>query len=498
VSALQTVRTEFRELSAIHAAISLMNWDRQVMMPSGGTEARAMQIGRLTALNHARLTADKLRVAVQDARAEVAGDPVCEREIYLLDRQISQAARLPLDLVTSRAEIAAQAYDVWRRAKPAGDFEALRPYLLSLFNIAKEISSALGYEEHPYDPLLDSYEEGAKTADVEQMFINIQPRVTALRNRILAGGRRIDTSWLISSWSETALRTAAQEIASEIGFDFDRGRLDLCSNAFCTALSLGDVRMATRPSNHIKGVISSSLHELGHALYEQHGNPDWAGTTLAGGASLAVHESQSRMWENIIGRSRSFWLRFFPILVQHAPGLGRHSADEFYRAFTAIQPGWLRVGSDELSYNMHIQVRFEIERDLIAGKFDVKHVPEAWNEKMREYLGVSIESDAQGCLQDVHWFKGSIGYFPTYAMGNLIGGQLWRVIQADLPNVYSEIESGSFSNLLDWVIKNIYSKASSQPPRELVTNLTGSYLDPAPWLEYVESKYSDVYDLTSL
>jgi carboxypeptidase Taq len=495
MSPLQKVRTEYRDLTALHASVSLLNWDRQVLMPSGGSEARSIHIGRLTALAHQRLLNPSLRRAVEDARAEVAGDAIAERELALIQRQIDQASKLPLKLITRKAEIASQSYEVWRRARPSNDFDALRPYLMSLFDIAQETSSALGYTEHPYDPLLDLYEEGTKTSDVIRMFDQVKPRVSKLIRDIKVNGARIDATWLNGSWETEPLRRAAQNIGAKIGFDYSKGRLDLCANAFCTTVSMNDVRMTTRPGTHIKGVLSSSLHELGHGLYEQNGNPDWSDTSLAGGASLAVHESQSRMWENIIGRSKPFWRYFFTYLQAEFPTLASKIPDQFYAAFTAIQPGWLRVGADELSYNMHILVRFEIEVEILTNKLQVRDMPEAWNAKMKEYVGVSIESDGQGCLQDVHWSKGSIGYFPTYAMGNLIGGQIWEKLRQQIPAWEEQLERGDTSQILAWLTEKIYVKASSQAPRDLVTGVCGDYLNPNPWLEYVEEKYSGLYGL---
>jgi carboxypeptidase Taq len=280
-----------------------------------------------------------------------------------------------------------------------------------------------------------------------------------------------------------------------IGFDYDRGRLNVAPNAFCSNFGCTDVRMTTRPSDHIKGIVSSSLHEMGHGLYEQGSPLEWNGTPLGGGISLAVHESQSRLWENVVGRSRGFWKRFLPDLQAAFPQLNGLDAEAMYRAINKVAPEFVRVGADELTYNLHILVRFELEVELITGRLDINDLPEAWNAKYTEYLGITPPTNTLGCLQDVHWSRGYVGYFPTYAMGNLIGLQMWACLRKDIPNAEAMMEAGEFGEILGWLQEKVYRQGRRYTPSELVTRITGRPMEAGDWLAYANAKYRDIYDL---
>jgi carboxypeptidase Taq len=299
----------------------------------------------------------------------------------------------------------------------------------------------------------------------------------------------VDDSFLIGNWDKEKLRSFAERTASKIGFDFDRGRLSVAANAFCTTIATDDIRMTTRPSEAMKGIVSSTLHEMGHGLYEQGSPKKWDRTPLAGGVSLAVHESQSRLWENIVGRSRPFWEFFLPDLKVEFPELSQISLDTFVKAINKVQPEFVRVGADELTYNLHILVRFELEVEILTGKVRIKDLPEAWNAKYTDYLGITPATDTEGCLQDVHWTRGSVGYFPTYSMGNLIGAQVWKVLQNDLGETDEMMRQGNFAPIFGWLTDKIYSKGRSVPPRDLVTQVTGRPMEAADWLDYARAKY---------
>ncbi|RYG36961.1 carboxypeptidase M32 [bacterium] len=464
------------ELKSLDAALSLMGWDRQVLMPAGGASARTAHQQSLTAMRHSLLTSDTMRRAAE-------GFPTLQREIALADA-------LPEELVVRRAKVSNEAYEVWRQAKAENDFPKLAPYLKELFDIAREVSERRAIGNHVYDGLIDLFEQGTTYADARSMFDVMKPRLVSLVQQIAGTDPIPDT--LAGQWDPSALLKFATETTGAIGFDFNRGRLDRCANAFCAGTTSGDVRMTTRSSEHLKGILSSSLHEMGHGLYEQGIPKDFDDSLYGGGVSLAVHEASSRLWENIVGRSRPFWNWLAPRLGAAFP---EKNLDDAWRAYTRVQPEFIRVGADELTYNLHILVRFELEVEILEGTVEIKDLPDAWNAKYEEYLGITPPSNSLGCMQDVHWSRGSVGYFPTYAMGNLIGGRFWQKITAAVPDWEGQFAEGRFEEVLQWLTENVYQQGSRLEPADLVRNTTGGYLEPEPWLDYAEAKYREVYGL---
>ena len=487
--------SRYHDLNAIQTALSLMNWDRQVLMPPGGTEARTAHVGRLSVLAHEILVSEEFRRAVDDLeRASEPGTPEAAMA-RVLQRELRIKTRLPTELVRRKAQVSGDAYEAWKQAKAEANFSRLAPFLQELFDIARETAERLGYTEHIYDPLIDLFEEGATHADAARMFEQIKQPIVDLVRQIQERGSQPDDRVLRRDWDQEKLREVAEAMARAIGYDFERGRLDIAPNAFCTNFGPCDVRMTTRPSEHLKGIVSSSLHEMGHGLYEQGTPPQWARTPLAGGISLAVHESQSRTWENIVGRSRGFWTYFLPKLQAAFPALDAVSLDDFVKMINRVQPEFIRVGADELTYNLHILVRFEMECEILTGEVTIDDMSEAWNAKYEAYLGIRPPNDALGVLQDVHWSRGSVGYFPTYAMGNMIGAQIWRVLEQDLGNTDGLMADGHFKPILGWLQERVYAQAKLFPPRELVTRITGRPLETKDWLEYVRGKYRALFTL---
>ncbi len=490
--ALDELKAAFSDINALRAAGSLMNWDRQIFMPKLGAEARSAQVAILSRMAHEQLVSDKVLNLVSHARPETEEDSAM---VAALQRDLDVYTKLPPDLMERRTRVGSDAYEVWKRAKAGSNFSLLEPYLKELVDLSIEMTGHLGYEKHPYDALINLFELGATHADAAGMFETIKAPIVGLVKEIGERGRKIDDSLLIGDWESARLRDVAQEITSGIGYDYDCGRLDVGFNAFCVNLSMADVRMTTRPSNHVKGILSSSLHEMGHGLYEQGSPRKWDRTPLAGGISLAVHESQSRTWENIVGRSKGFWSHFLPVLQGAFPQLDAVLVADFHRCINKVQPELIRVGADELTYNLHILVRFELESDLITKKLEVKDLPEAWNAKYSEYLGLTPPDAASGCLQDVHWSRGMFGYFPTYSMGNLIGAQVWECLTKDIKDTEELMAKGDFEPILTWLTEKIYSKAKTLPPKELITQVTGRPMDASAWLSYVDDKYRRIYEI---
>lgn len=495
MTAYDQLLAQYRDLHALQSAIGLMGWDQQVLMPPGGTPARTEHTSRLTRLRHVLMTSDETRRMLQDAEREGSSDPVVRANLRTLRREVDQRTKLPVELVQKKAEVGSAAYEVWKKAKAESDFAAMRPYYEQLFDIARETSALLDPKaSHVYDPLIDTFEEGAKFGDAKAMFDRMKGPISDLVQRIKETDQ-VDDSPLAKDFDRPRLRQFAEETAKHIGFDFNRGRLDLAPNAFCGGSNPGDIRMTTRASEHFRGIVSSSLHEMGHGLYEQGQRPEWMLQPISGGVSLAVHESQSRLWENIVGRSLGFWRFFLPRLQAAFPELGGGDAERMWRMMNKVEPTFIRVGADELTYNLHILVRFETEVEILTGKLAVRDMPEAWNAKYTAYLGITPPNDGLGCLQDVHWSRGMVGYFPTYAMGNLIGAAFWNQIVDELGDIEDRMAQGAFGEILCWLQEKIYRQGHLFTPRELVESVAGSYLDPEPWLGYARKKYAAVYRL---
>ena len=496
MSALQDLQSILFDVEALQSASGIMSWDQQVLMPPKGAMARGAQTSILSRMAHQRLTADRTLRALELAEKE-AESPEEVAMVRVVKRQIGTATKLPADLVRRKSEVSNAAYQTWRTAKPESDFEALRPHLEELFEIARETAALIGFDKEPYDALIDLYEEGATTADASRMFEAIKGPIVDLVKEIQTEGTPVDDSLLVRDWDQPKLLGVCRRIIEKNGFDFERGRLDMANNAFCGGSSTGDIRMTSRPSDHIKGLLSSSLHEMGHALYEQNSPMKYDRTPLKGGISLGVHESQSRTWENVIGRSRPFWRFFFPWVAEEFPFLAPMGAEGFYSGLSKVEPSFIRVGADELTYNLHILVRFELEVELVNRRLEVKDLPEAWNQKYRDYLGINPPNHALGCMQDVHWTRGSSGYFPTYSMGNLIGAQIWTKLVADLGNTEELMSEGNFAPILGWLVEHVYSEAKLLRPRDLVTKVTGRPMEATDWLNYAQGKYRELYGLSS-
>lgn len=494
--AYDSLLAQFRTNRALESAMGLMNWDRQVLMPPGGGAARTEQVTRLAMMEHRWWTADETLRLLEDAEREVSPGTDESAALRVIRRELDHQSALPDELVKRKSRVGADGYEAWKRAKSEQRFAVLEPYLAQLFEIAAETSNLLNSSAaHPYDPLIDLYDEGNTFAEATSQLQAIKQPVIDLLAAIREDGRPVDDSALTGVTDQASLRDFAQEAASVVGFNFERGRLDLCANAFCSGANPFDVRMTTRASDHIKGVVSSSLHEMGHGLYQQGDNPAWLDSPLSGGASLAIHESQSRLWENIVGRSRPFWSHFYGRLQAKQPQLEAVSLDTFWRGINKVEPSFIRVGADELSYNLHIIVRFELEVELITGNLATRDLPEAWNEKYRSYLGIVPPNDALGCLQDVHWSRGSVGYFPTYALGNIIGGAIWKALTAEVGDVDGQMESGDFTQILGWLTERIYRKGQRFTPRELLKQVVPTPPDGSEWLAYAQAKYRSLYGL---
>ncbi len=502
MTALETLQQRMAEVNAIGSAAGVLGWDQQTYLPSGGAAIRAEQLSALSKIHHQMATSAETEKLLIQAEGEVQNaDPNSDSAAYVrvARRDFDQNAKLPTALVSEMSRTTALAYEAWTKARAASDYAQFAPWLEKILDLVRQTAIHLGYQDEIYDALLNLYEPGMKAAQARAMFEAIKPETVTLVQAIAAQGpNTVDDSVLKRAFDQAKQETFGRDIVQRLGFDFTRGRQDRAVHPFCASFTSGDVRLTTRFDTHwLPSALFGSLHETGHGLYEQGVAARYDGNVLGGGASLGVHESQSRLWENLVGRSRPFWQRFYPDLQTLFPeSLSDVTADAFYRAINKVEPSLIRVEADEVTYNLHILLRFEIETDLLEERLSVADAPDAWNAKMQEYLGLTPPDDANGILQDVHWSGGSIGYFPTYSVGNLLSAQLYEKADSDLHGqIASQVAAGEFGPLLGWLRENIHQWGRKYEPKALVERVTGQSLDPAPYLRYLKGKFSEIYDL---
>jgi len=499
-TALDQLKTRLGEIHDLRRANALIGWDQQTYMPIGGSNARAEQSATLQKISHELFTADETGRLIDAAAHETDKlDPDSDdaRLISVTRRDYHKSRKVPADLVAEIARVTGQAVDVWTQARARSDWKPFEPYLQKIVDLNRKLADTLGYPEKPYDALLDQFEPDMKTSEVKAVFDSIKPDLIELVRQIAAKTDAVSDEVLHREYDEQAQWNFGLEVIKLYGFDFGRGRQDRSVHPFTTSFSIGDVRITTRVDrNFISPALFGTLHECGHALYEQGFNQELERTPLADGASLGMHESQSRMWENLVGRSRPFWQFFFPKLQAAFPAqLADQTLDSFYKAANKVSPSFVRVEADEVTYGLHIMLRFELENEMIEGRLKIADVPEAWNAKMQDFMGITPPTTALGALQDIHWSGGMIGYFPTYQLGNLISLQLWDKINADIPDLTEQITRGEFGALLTWLRTNLHQHGRKFTSVELLQRITGGGLNPAPYLKYLKAKFGEVYGL---
>jgi carboxypeptidase Taq len=388
------------------------------------------------------------------------------------------------------------AQSVWEKARAESDFSVFQPYLEQLVELRQQYADFFKPWTHVYDPLLDDYEPGMKTADVQSIFNTLRPKQVELIKAI-SEKPQVERSFLFLEYPEKTQWDFGVEVISKFGYDWDHGRQDKSVHPFTTGFGLNDVRITTRfATKYLPTAMFGTMHECGHALYELGIAKKYNRTPLGAGASMAVHESQSRLWENLVGRSRSFWKHFYPRLQEMFPSqLGNVNTEMFYKAVNAVEPSLIRVEADEATYNLHIMLRLEMEIALMEGSLKAKDAPEAWNAKFEDYLGIVPPTNALGVLQDVHWSFGGFGYFPTYALGNLVSAQLWERLEKDVPDVEAQVEKANFAVILNWLRENVHVYGAKYEPQELVQKVTGSKITPEPFMRYLDRKFKDIYSL---
>ena len=491
--------SDLREVSLMASIQSTLEWDEQVMMPPGGASHRADQKAWLARTMHARQTNPAFGEALVGAEQEHAADPSSGEEGALLRqarRSYDRAVKLPGSLVEELARTTAHAHHAWVDARKANEPSRFAPWLGRIIDLKKQQAACLaGPGQGTYDVLVDEFEPGETTAHLREIFGALRAPLVDLVGRVASSGRRPPVEVLAKQWPVAAQEALGREAAKALGYDFERGRLDVSVHPFSISLGPGDSRITTRyTADRFEGAFFGVMHETGHALYEQGLPSDRWGTPLGEAVSLGVHESQSRLWENLVGRSRAFWRYFYPKAVAAFPeALAGVREEQFVAAVNAIAPSEIRVEADEATYNLHILLRFEIEQALMDGSLRPDDVPQAWNDALHAMLGVRPSSDARGCLQDVHWSGGAIGYFPTYTLGNLFSAQLFEAAKRDLGDLDGQFERGEFTPLREWLRQHVHRHGQRYTPQELLTRATGAAPSVEPLLAHLRRKAAEVY-----
>jgi carboxypeptidase Taq len=494
---IEELKRRLAEVVDLTRLAKLAGWDQQVMMPRGGAPARAEQMATLRAIIHERFIDDRIGVLLEELRPYEEGLPADSDDaalIRVVRHDYDKARRVPTELAAELARASSRGHQIWVEARAESNFQKFLPVLRHNLELKHRYIECFEPADEPYDVLLDDYEQGAKTADVRAVFARLKdaqvPLIAVVRER--AG--TVNGGAASGPFPIDRQRTFVRSVLDRFGFDEAAWRLDLTVHPFATNTAIDDIRITTRYSEDSLSGLFGAMHEFGHGLYEHGSDPSLERSPLAGGVSLGLHESQSRLWENLVGRSAGFWKRFYPELQRtFSEALAGVEPDEFWRAVNCVAPSLIRVEADEVTYNLHVILRFELEQELLSGSLALEDLPEVWNTRMREYLGVEVPDDARGVLQDVHWSGGIIGYFPTYTLGNVMSVQIWEAAKRELGDLDGQIEAGEFGALREWLTNRLHRYGRKFAPNETLERVAGSPIDPEPYLGYLKQKVEAVY-----
>jgi carboxypeptidase Taq len=497
---LQELKQLLTEVGDLAHVVALLDWDQSTYMPSGGAPARARQLAALQTITHSKRTNPRIGKLLDELRPLEEDLPYDSDDASLIRvarREYERDIRVPVEFAAELAEHGAESYNKWTKARPENNFEAVRPYLEKTLDLSRKYADFYAPYEHIADPLIDFSDYGMKAADIRRIFGELRQQLVPLVEKI-SSQPPADDSIIHRHFPQKAQLAFSEKVARQIGYDFERGRQDLTHHPFMTKFSLGDVRITTRvKENDFTDGFFSTIHEVGHALYEQGIDRAYEALPLGVGTSAGVHESQSRLWENLVGRSLGFWEYFYPQLQQaFSDTLRDVPLEAFYRAINKVQRSLIRTDADEVTYNLHVMLRFDLELELLEGNLEVRDLPEAWHARYGSDLGVTAPDNRDGVLQDVHWYAGIIGgSFQGYTLGNILSGQFYRAALNAHPEISSEIKNGKFDTLLTWLRDNIYRHGSKFTAPELLERVTGNPLSIEPYIQYLQDKYSGLYTL---
>ena len=496
-NALDELKTRLGELQDIRGTQGVLGWDMETNMPPKGAGIRGNQMSTLARMSHEMMTdkrVGELLNTLKDDQSLSKTDKALVREAL---RDYEKSVKIPVDLVQEMAKATSEAHHVWINARRDKKFADFVPVLSKIVDLNRRMADCWGYTDSPYDALLDEYEPGLTTAQVDPLFAKLKTHIVPLLQAIQNSPQKPDTAFMSRQYPTEDQLAFSRRVLEDMGFDFDRGRLDLSVHPFTSGAGIDDVRLTTRVhENDVFSALSSSMHEGGHGMYEQGIDHALERTPLGSGTSLGIHESQSRLWENQIGRGKLFWQHFYPQLQGvFKQQLQDVSLSQFYAAINNVKSSFIRVEADEVTYNLHIMLRYEIEKAVIEGSLAVAEIPQAWNEKVQSYLGITPPDDGQGCLQDVHWSHGSFGYFPTYTLGNLYSAQFYAQAKQEISGLEDKIAAGELLPLRNWLNEKIHFVGRSETADEIVNRVCGGPLDASHFVDYLTQKYSEVYAL---
>ncbi|RKX85731.1 MAG: carboxypeptidase M32 [Spirochaetes bacterium] len=492
-----------KDVVLLEHAIATLSWDQETYMPSKAIGEKGEQLALLQGIMHEKVTSSEIGKFLEILGAgdntpsgivdsATTTDKAFIKELY---RQYKIQTRLSKKLVTDLALETSLSQAAWIEARKKSDYSIFKPHLNKVLELTKQKAESIGYNETPYDALLDEFEPWTTAKEVDDIFKSTQPWLTEFIGKI-NNSKQVDDSFLLKDFDISKQEVFGRKVLQDMGYSYDRGRLDVSAHPFTTTLGQDDVRLTTRyQKDFFKTGLFGIIHECGHGLYELGFGDNIKGNLLASSTSLGIHESQSRTWENIIGRSMSFWKYYYPELQKYFPeNLENISLDNFYKGINKVEPSLIRVEADEVTYNLHIILRFQLEQELISGTLSVGDLPEAWNSKTKDFFGITPDSDANGVLQDIHWPMGAFGYFPTYALGNMYSAQFTSKMNKEI-DVDKSLENGNLINILDWLRENIHKYGASKTASELALDITGEKLNPEYFKKYLENKYKQIYDL---
>ena len=479
-----------RETLLLAQVAGRLDWDQEAIMPRGAAPQRAEEVGAMARIMHARRTDPRIGDWLEAANPE---DDVARRQLHLIRREYQRAIRVPADLASALASTASRSQGEWARARAAEDFDAFAPVLGEIINLARQRAEALSDGGNLYDALVQDHEPGSSGAEIQTLFDALRPGLVDLRERILGSDRKIAA--LEGHFPRDKQFALTHELAGVFGYNYERGRLDLVTHPFCSGAGL-DIRITTRVAEtNPFDCFHSTIHETGHAGYEQNIDHAYLMTPIGQGVSMGVHESQSRIYENQIGRSRAFLGWLYGKMTDRFGALSTPDADAFYAAANRVAPGYIRTEADEVHYNLHVMLRFDLERKLISGELDVADLPDAWNERFAADFGVKVDKPSHGCLQDPHWAFGEFGYFPTYTLGNVYAGCLNEAMRADLPDLDAALAQGDTSPATTWLTEKVHRHGARYEARDVIERACGTPPSEKPLLAYLNTKFGALYDL---
>jgi carboxypeptidase Taq len=496
MSAYTTLCQRERERATLASAGSLLGWDERTNLPAKGQAFRGDQLAVIAKLCHEQLTAPAMGDLLQQTEAEALSDEQ-RANVKGIRRYYDRAVKMPTELVVALAKATSAGQNAWEPAKHKNDFASFKPFLETILKLKREEAQAVGYTDHPYDALVDEFEPGARTSDLKTLFKQLQDQLVPLIAAIQQSKMKAPKEILARSYPVEQQRQLSEWIAEQIGFDRSGGRLDVTVHPFCSGIGPGDVRITTRYNEHaFAEAFFGTLHETGHGIYEQNLPAEHFGTPLGTACSLGIHESQSRLWENFIGRSQPFWkANWEKVRTTFSATLQDVTLDQFYAAINDVRPSFIRIEADEATYNLHIILRFELEQAMLTGDLAATDLPGAWNERFYKMFGLKVSQDNLGCLQDVHWSAGLLGYFPTYTLGNLYAAQFMEQAQKDQPLMNDQITQAQYAPLKNWLTERIHCLGQRYSATELCQQITGKALSHAPLMAYLQKKFGPLYGI---